>query len=90
LLRLAGVPIDEIASDYALSGERLRPRTDEWFASAESAEERARIERIAATPAAAMQAVLQTLDEQYGGVERYLLDGGLAPDVVEAARRRLR
>ena len=90
LLRLAGVPIDEIARDYALSGDRLRPRTDEWFASAESAEERARIERIAATPAEAMQAVLQTLDEQYGGVERYLLDGGLQPDVLEAARRRLR
>jgi protein tyrosine/serine phosphatase len=90
LLRLAGVPIDEIARDYAISGERLRPRTEEWFASAESAEERARIERIAATPAEAMQAVLEAVDGQYGGVERYLLDGRLPPDVLEAARRRLR
>jgi protein tyrosine/serine phosphatase len=90
LLRLAGVPIDEIASDYALSGERLRPRHERWFASAESDEERARIERIAATPAEAMQAVLEAIDEQYGGVERYLLDAGLPADVLEAARRRLR
>ena len=46
LLRLAGVPIDEIAADYAISGERLRPRHEQWFASAESDEERTRIERI--------------------------------------------
>jgi protein tyrosine/serine phosphatase len=90
LLRLAGVPIDEIAADYALSGERLRPRHERWFASAESEEERARIERIAATPLKSMQAVLEALDEQYGGVERYLLDGGLSPETLEAARARLR
>ncbi len=90
LLRLAGVPINEIATDYALSGERLRPRHEEWFASAESDEERARIERIAATPAEAMKAVLEAIEEQYGGVRRYLLDGGLPSDLLEAARRRLR
>jgi protein-tyrosine phosphatase len=90
LLRLAGVPIDEIATDYALSGERLRPRHETWFASAETDEERARIERIAATPSEAMHAVLETLDQQYGGVERYLLDGGLPPETLEAARSRLR
>jgi len=90
LLRLAGVAIDEIATDYALSGERLRPRHERWFASAESEEERARIERIAATPAEAMRAVLTALDEQYGGVERYLLEGGLSPESLEAARARLR
>jgi protein tyrosine/serine phosphatase len=90
LLRLAGVPIDEIAADYALSGERLRPRHERWFASAESEEERARIERIAATPLKSMQNVLEALDKQYGGVERYLLDGGLSPETLEAARARLR
>ena len=90
LLRLAGVPIDEIAADYALSGERLRPRHERWFASAESEEERARIERIAATPLESMQDVLVTVDEQYGGVERYLLDGGVSRETLEAARARLR
>lgn len=90
LLRLAGVPIDVIAEDYALSAARLRPRHEAWFASAESEEERLRIERIAATPAEAMRAVLEAVDEQYGGAERYLLDGGLSPEALEAARARLR
>jgi protein-tyrosine phosphatase len=90
LLRLAGVPIDEIATDYALSGERLRSRHERWFASAETEDERARIERIAASPSESMRAVLETIDGQYGGVERYLLDGGLSPQQLEAARSRLR
>ena len=89
LLRLAGVPVDVIAEDYALSGVRLEPRHQEWLASAEDEAERARIERITATPRDAMTAVLGAVDRQYGGVERYLLDGGLAGDVLEAARRRL-
>jgi protein-tyrosine phosphatase len=90
LLRLAGVPVEEIARDYELSGDRLRPRHEEWLASAEDEAERARIERITATPAAAMQGVVDAIDEQYGGVERYLIDGGLPAEALEAARARLR
>ena len=90
LLRLAGVPTQEIAADYALSGERLRPRHERWFASAENEDELARIERIAATPVESMQHVLETLDEQYGGIERYLVDGGLPRETLAAARARLR
>jgi len=37
-----------------------------------------------------MRAVLDALDQRYGGVDRYLLDGGLAPAALEAARSRLR
>src|SRR4029450_31639 len=33
LLRIAGVGLDEIGADYALSEERLRPRHDEWLAA---------------------------------------------------------
>lgn len=90
LLRLAGVPVDEVAADYALSADRLRPRHEEWFASAETPEELERIERIAATPFESMQAVLEAIDGQYGGVEQYLLGGGLDPATVAAARSRLR
>src|SRR5206468_8651090 len=32
LLHLAGVGTDEIAADYALSEERLRPRHEQWLA----------------------------------------------------------
>jgi protein-tyrosine phosphatase len=90
LLRLAGVPATAIADDYALSAVRLRPRHERWLAEAEDEAARRRIERIASTPAAAMVGVLDALDEQYGGVERYLLDGGLDPEQLAAARARLR
>jgi protein tyrosine/serine phosphatase len=90
LLRLAGVSIEDIADDYAISRVRLQPRHEQWLASAESQEERARIERITATPAAAMQAVLEAIDRDYGGVEQYLLGGGLAPETLTAAWERLR
>jgi protein-tyrosine phosphatase len=90
LLRLAGVPAAAIAVDYALSGERLRSRYEEWVATAADDTERARIERIAATPAEAMQAVVQAIDEQYGDVGGYLLQGGLDGALIDAARSRLR
>ena len=90
LLRLAGVPADVIAEDYALSAVRLEPRHRRWLADAQDEAERARIERISATPRDAMRAVLDALDQRYGGVDRYLLDGGLAPAALEAARSRLR
>jgi len=90
LLRLAGVSVDVIADDYALSEIRLEPRHRRWLADAQNDAERARIERISATPRDAIKAVLDTVDETYGGVDRYLLDGGLAPDVLQAARSRLR
>jgi protein-tyrosine phosphatase len=89
LLRLAGVPADAIAEDYALSGERLRERHQRWIATAADGAERSRIERLASTPAAAMRDVLAAIDTQYGGVERYLLGGGLTPGQLETARARL-
>jgi protein tyrosine/serine phosphatase len=90
LLRLAGVPAAAIAVDYALSGERLRQRHEEWVATAADDAERARIERIAATPAEAMRAVVEAIDEQYGGVGGYLLRSGLDRAAIRRARSRLR
>jgi len=90
MLRLAGVPIPAIAEDYALSAARLAPRHEAWLASAADEEERARIERIAATPYEAMQGVLEAVEERYGGVEAYLRDGGMAPATIAAARARIR
>jgi protein tyrosine/serine phosphatase len=90
LLRLASVGVETIAEDYALSGERLRERTKSWLESAETDEERARIERIAATPAAAMHAVLVAVDARYGGAAAYLEAGGLDGEALAAARSRLR
>jgi protein-tyrosine phosphatase len=90
LLRMAGVGIDEIAADYALSEERLRPRHELWLAEAETEAERERLRRISATPAAAMVGVLDELERRYGSVEGYLRAGGAPDDIGERVRARLR
>ena len=90
LLHLAGVGIDEIAMDYALSEERLRPRHDLWLAEAESEEERERLERIMQTPAQSIRGVFDELARRYGSVEGYLRHAGLSDQDLERARARLR
>jgi protein tyrosine/serine phosphatase len=90
LLHLAGVEDGDIAADYALSEERLRPRHERWFAAAETEEELERLRRIAQTPEASMIGVLAELERRYGGVEEYLRGAGLTDEELELARRRLR
>lgn len=90
LLRIAGVGVEDIAADYALSEERLRPRHEAWLAEAETAAERERLRRISVTPAAAMVGVLEDLERRYGGVERYLRAGGAPEAIGEHIRTRLR
>jgi protein-tyrosine phosphatase len=90
LLHLAGVGIDEIATDYALSEERLRPRHDLWLAGADSEEERERLERIMQTPAESIRGVFDELGRRYGSIEGYLSHAGLSDDELEHARARLR
>lgn len=89
LLRLAGVGIEEIAADYALSEERLRPRHERWLAEAADDEERERLRRITVTPAAAMVGVLEEIERRYGSVEGYLLAGGAPEGIGERIRTRL-
>jgi len=90
LLRLAGVGLDEIAGDYALSGHYLAERHDRWLAEAETDEGRERFSRIAATPAAAMRGVLEELERRHGSAAGYLRAGGASDDVLRRARARLR
>jgi protein-tyrosine phosphatase len=90
LLRLAGVGIEDIAADYALSEERLRARHERWFAEAADEAELERLHRIAATPAAAMVGVLQELERRYGSIEGFLRSGGAPEDIRESVRARLR
>ena len=90
LLHLAGVSAEDIAADYALSEERLRPRHEGWFAAAESDEELERLQRIAQTPAQSMLGVFEALDERYGGVASYLRSAGVSDEELALARARLR
>jgi protein-tyrosine phosphatase len=90
LLHLAGVDTEQIAADYALSEERLRPRHDAWIAEAESPEERERLERVTQTPAASIVGVFAELERRHGSVEGYLKDAGASDEDLALARARLR
>jgi protein-tyrosine phosphatase len=90
LLRLAGVGIEEIAADYALSEERLRTRHEQWFAEAADEAELERLHRISATPASSMVDVLEELERRYGSIAGYLKAGGVTDEELQRARARLR
>src|SRR4249920_85131 len=89
LLDLAGVDPADIAADYALSEERLRPLHEAWFAAADTEEELERLRRIARTPAESMVGVFAELDRRYGSVEGYLRSAGLTDEELELAAGRL-
>jgi protein-tyrosine phosphatase len=89
LLRIARVGLDEIAADYALSEDRLRPRHEQWLAETTDERELERLKRIMQTPAASMIGVLEELERRYGTIEGFLQAGGAPPDVGERVRARL-
>ncbi len=90
LLRLAGVSLDDIASDYALSAENLAPIFDAWLDAAADDNDRKFRRRIGGSPAKAMADVLREIERRYGSVRDYLLAGGTTDEDVERARARLR
>ena len=90
LLHLAGVPDEDVAADYALSEERLRPRHEAWFAAADSEEELERLRKIAQTPPGSMLGVFRELERRYGSVEGYLRSAGVGEEELELIRERLR
>lgn len=85
LLTLAGVDPDEIAADYALSAERLRPLYAAQGRDDENAVLEAFLLRERGTTAE--QAIVETLASV--DVERQLLEGGLTTDDLVALRTRL-
>ena len=90
LLYVAGVDAEQIAADYALSEERLRPRHEQFLAEAETEAEREYLRRVSQTPAASMLGVLAELQERYGGVEEYLRSAGVTDEELQLVRARLR
>jgi protein tyrosine/serine phosphatase len=89
LLRLVGVTIDVVADDYALSAHNLAALTRAWIDEADDEQERAARERLSLTPREAMLAVLERLEQRYGGVDAYLLDAGTTPAQLDRIRERL-
>jgi protein-tyrosine phosphatase len=90
LLRLAGVDHATIAADYDATTPNLAERHARWIAEADDGEERARRRRIAASPGAAMLAVLRELERRHGSVAAYLRAGGATDEQLARARARLR
>jgi protein-tyrosine phosphatase len=89
LLRLAGVSIEDVAADYAISETALQDDLAAWVAGADDERERLKRIRIGAAPAAAMHGVLEQLEAEHGSARRYLAEVGVdAPD-LDRARRRL-
>jgi protein-tyrosine phosphatase len=90
LLHVAGVATGDIAADYALSEERLRPRHDAWLEAAETAAERKRLERITQTPPQVITGIFDELERRYGSVDAYLCAAGVGEEDLARARSRLR
>jgi protein tyrosine/serine phosphatase len=77
LLRLAGVPLDVIAADYAISAAQLRPVYERLMSEAPDETARRRLQRENVSAASTITRALATLD-----VREYLLSGGAtAPDL---------
>jgi protein tyrosine/serine phosphatase len=89
LLRLAGVPTEAVAEDYALSGPVVGPLVDNWIAAAEDEHERVFRIRVSAAPAEGLRRVLDKLEERWGGEEAYLRAVGVTGADIERLRARL-
>jgi protein-tyrosine phosphatase len=84
LLSLVGVPADDVADDYALSGDRLRPLYDRWLQAAGDESTRERLARENACDRTAILAVLERLD-----VDAYVRRGGFAERHAATLQARL-
>lgn len=89
LLRVAGVEIDAIAADYALTERQLARHNAAWLAKAADPVERRRAQLLGPTPAQAMADVLTELEHRYGSVEEYLRGAGVTAAELDRVRERL-
>ena len=89
LLRLVGVPREEVAADYAKSEANLAPALRSWIDTIEDEIERGRRRKLAQTPAEGMLRVLEEIERRYGDVASYLRAAGLTDEQIERLRERL-
>jgi len=88
-LRLARVPADTVAADYALTEANLSPTHDAWVAAAPNEDERRRRRLLLPAPRAAMLSVLHELEGRYRDVPAYLRAAGLDEGRLDRLRSRL-
>ena len=90
ILRVAGVGIDTIASDYAESEANWAPSFDEWITEASDDAERRKRRLLSIMPPDAMRDVLVELEWKHGSAREYLLDAGVAEEDLDHISSRLR
>jgi protein-tyrosine phosphatase len=89
VLRTAGVAIDEVGADYALSEANLAPSRTEWIAALTDEVVRRRHEKLSRTPAEAMVRVVAEIEERYGSVQDYLRTAGVTDTQLTRIRELL-
>lgn len=90
VLGVAGVLPEAIIEDYAQSAAQLTHLTDGWREHARAhGQDTAQLERDIASAPETMRTVLDYLQQAHGGIGPYLLACGVAPQTLEALRRRL-
>jgi len=88
LLSLAGVGPDAIAADYGETDVHLADRYVEWLAAAPPERLDAMRDELRCPPEWILGA-LDHLDHRWGGVEPYLLAGGVTPIEIDALKEKL-
>lgn len=89
LLSLAGVSDAAVAEDWISSDAYLQPLYEEWLGDEADPAIRAKRSEGFVTHAEHILDVLAHARRNHGSVAEYLLAGGLRPDQVDRARRRL-
>jgi protein-tyrosine phosphatase len=89
LLRVAGVAIEAVAADYALSEANWASGADEWIEAADEDGERERRRLLSVMPAEAMRDVLVELERRHGSAWAYLAGAGVEDGDLERVQARL-
>jgi protein-tyrosine phosphatase len=90
ILRLVGVGREEIAADYALSGDNWAPFMEDWIGAAETEQERELRRLLTVVPAEAMAGTLELLEAEHGSVRGYLREAGVSETSLDRVVARLR
>ncbi len=90
ILRVAGVGIEAIASDYALSEANWAPSVHAWVEEVSDEAERRKRRLLSVMSAKAMYGTMVELEREHGGAREYLLGAGVADEDLDRLRARLR
>lgn len=87
-LALAGVDVDSIAADYAETDSQMATRYEEWLAAA-APEQLKEMREDLRCPPERIVAVLERLDQRWGGVAGYLEAAGMPAAEISSLRSKL-